>query len=175
MKFVLAAACGLLVAACNQTAQTSEPVAVSAAPASLEPASPPRGAPASAMPSDAQIAAAAPLYEPLVDMHRVNPAKLKKDLLECRAQAAPQEAAARRAAQTQQTGTAIQVAGMMASYIPVPGFRQAHVLASATSAVQSVGADTAAGAAETQARAMEDYVLVVDACMGNRKYKLLKA
>ena len=106
-------------------------------------------------------------------MHRVNPAKLKKDLLECRAEAAPYEAAARRAAQTQQTGTALQAVGAVASFIPVPGFRQAHILAGATNALQSVGEGTAANAAETQGKAMEGYVAVMDACMGHKKYRLL--
>ena len=108
-------------------------------------------------------------------MRRVSAAKLKKDLLECRAEAAPHEAAARRATQTQQTGAAIQAVGAVASFIPVPGFRQAHVLASATSAVQSVGESTAANAAETQAKAMEAYVVIVDGCMEARKYRLLRS
>ena len=86
-----------------------------------------------------------------------------------------QRSLARRAAQTQQTGTAIQVAGTLASFIPVPGFRQAHVLAGASNALQSVGEGTAANAAETQERAMQGYVVVVNSCMEHRKYRLLRA
>ncbi len=178
MKVFLAAVCGLMLAGCNQTSQTAETTLPSTAPAALASSGPTGGMPAGPppnLPSDAQIAAATPLYEPVVDTRRVNPAKLRKDLLECRAEAAPHEAAARRAAQTQQTGTAIQTVGALASFIPVPGFRQAHVLAGATNALQSVGEGTAANAAETQERAMQGYVAVVNSCMEHRKYRLLQA
>jgi hypothetical protein len=167
MKIVIAAALGVALSACNQTTQTAETTLPPPSTAALA------SSPARALPAEEDTVA--PLYEPLVDTNRVNLAKLKKDLLECRAQAAPQEAAARRAAQQQATGAAIQVAGTLASYIPVPGFRQAHMLAGAANAVQSVGANTAGNAAETGARALEDYVLVVNACMEHRKYRLLRA
>lgn len=175
MKVLVAAALGAMLCACNQTSQTADTIVPPAAPAALASSGARVGtvATSGSLPSDAQIAAATPLYEPVVDMHRVNPDKLKRDLLACRADAAPYEAAARRAAQTQQTGAAIQAMGAVASFIPVPGFRQAHVLAGATSAVQSVGEGTAANAAETQAKAMDGYVAVVDACMEHKKYRLL--
>ncbi len=166
ITFILSAFLG----ACNQTTQTADL------------ALPPQAAPGQSsshiravsadLPGEAEIA---PLYEPLIDMNRVNPVKLRKDLAECRAQAAPQEAVARRAAQQQQTGAAIQAVGAVASFIPVPGFRQAHALAGATNAIQSVGANTAENAADAGARATEDYALVVNACLQHRKYRLLRA
>ena len=161
---------GVALAGCNQTSQTAE-TALPPQSAPVLASSNPRSAPAD-LPEPATIA---PLYEPLIDTNRVNFAKLKKDLLECRAQAAPQEAAARRTAQQQATGAAIQAAGALASFIPVPGFRQAHVLAGASNAVQNVGASTSGNAAEVGARALEDYVLVVNACMEHRRYRLLRA
>lgn len=170
MKSITVVLLGVALSACNQTSQTAETV--------LAPQSPPvlassgqRVAP-SDLPDEPAVA---PLYEPLIDTNRVNMAKLRKDLQECRGQAAPQEAAARRAQQQQATGAAIQAAGAIASLIPVPGFRQAHILAGASNAVQSAGANTAGNAAEAGARAMEDYVLVVNACMEHRRYRLLRA
>ncbi|PZO03102.1 MAG: hypothetical protein DCF30_03775 [Hyphomicrobiales bacterium] len=170
MRLIAGLILGFALGGCNQTSQTSET------------ALPPQtaGQPAG---STAQLASASlsepatipPLYEPLIDTNRVNLAKLRKDLQECRGQAAPQEAAARRAAQQESTGAAMQAAGAIASFIPVPGFRQAHILAGASNAVQNVGAATSGNAAEVKERAMEDYVLVVNACMENRRYRLLRA
>ena len=116
----------------------------------------------------------ASVYEPLVDMHRVNPDRYQRDLLACRQQASPQLAAIKRASQQQQTGTAIAVAGTLASYIPVPGLRQAHVLASAANAVQSVGGVTAESGAAAVEKASADYALVVDGCLAHKRYKLLR-
>ena len=73
MRIWLLAALGLTLAGCN-TSQTGSPVA-STAPAA------PAAATAEALP---------PIYEPLIDMHRVNPTKYARDLAECRQQAAPQ-------------------------------------------------------------------------------------
>ncbi len=170
MRIIAGLLLSVALGGCNQTRQTAETAlppqtaaqatgsAVQAAPASLS-----------------ETATVPPLYEPLIDTNRVNLAKLKKDLQDCRGQAAPQEAAARRAAQQESTGATIQAVGAIASFIPVPGFRQAHILAGASNAVQNVGAATSGNAAETKERAMEDYVLVVNACMENRRYRLLRA
>jgi hypothetical protein len=116
----------------------------------------------------------ASVYEPLVDMHRVNADRYQRDLTACRQQASPQLAAIRRATQQQQTGTAIAVAGTLASYIPVPGFRQAHVLATATNAVQAMGEATSGSAAATLEQASADYALIMDNCMVQKRYRLLR-
>ena len=177
MRRAIAALLALGAAACNQTAQTEAPVAVSTARIAPAPAPAQALAPAEArlaaagLPSDEEIA---PLYEPLVDMHRVKPEQYRKDIAECRQQAAPQEAAARRASQQQQTGTAIAVAGTLASFIPVPGFRQAHALAGAANAVQSVGGATAEGGAAALDQATNDYALVVNSCLTHKRYRLLR-
>lgn len=176
MRLVVTALLALTVGACNQTVQSEGPEPVAAAlPAA--PALPPpgprlaSGAAAAALPAEDPGAS---VYEPLVDMHRVNPDRYQRDLVACRQQASPQLAAVKRATQQQQTGTAIQVAGTLASYIPVPGFRQAHVLASAANAVQSVGGATAESGAAAVEKASFDYALVVDSCLTHQRYKLLR-
>jgi hypothetical protein len=178
MRLVVTALLALTLGACNQTVQSEGPEPVAAAlPAA--PALPPQG-PAPRLAS-ASTAAALPaedpggsVYEPLVDMHRVNPDRYQRDLTACRQQASPQLAAIKRATQPQQTGTAIAVAGTLASYIPVPGFRQAHVLASAANAVQSVGGATAESGAAAVEKASSDYALVIDSCLTHKRYKLLR-
>jgi hypothetical protein len=128
------------------------------------------------------VAAAAPplgdpgpaLYEPLVDTTRVKPQKYREDLQSCKLQAVPQAAAIGRATKQQQTGAALQVAGTLASYIPVPGFRQAHVLATATNAVQAMGEATSGSAAATLEQASADYALIMDNCMVQKRYRLLR-
>jgi hypothetical protein len=103
MRIFLLAVIGLLLAACNQTAQNgASPTATSTAATSNE-----------------QLP---PIYEPLIDMHRVNPDKYRRDLAECRQQAAPQEAAARAARQQQAAGTGLAVAGAV-DIPPGPGAR----------------------------------------------------
>ncbi|MGB3503756.1 MAG: hypothetical protein WBA37_00105, partial [Xanthobacteraceae bacterium] len=64
MRIWLLAALGLTLAGCNTT-QTASPVASSA------PTAAPASATAEALP---------PIYEPLIDMHRVNPTKYARDL-----------------------------------------------------------------------------------------------
>lgn len=177
MKFVVTALLALTLGACNQTVQSEGPEPVAAAlPAA--PALPPQGqGPRLASSATAAVPIEDPgasVYEPLVDMHRVNPDRYQRDLTACRQQATPQLAAIKRATQQQQTGTAIAVAGTLASYIPVPGFRQAHVLASAASAVQSVGGATAESGAAAVEKASSDYALVVDSCLTHKRYKLLR-
>ena len=154
MRVFLLAAIGLLLAACNQTAQTGASPTTSTAAASNEP-----------LP---------PIYEPLIDMHRVNPDKYRRDLAECRQQAAPQEAAARAARQQQAAGTGLAVAGAVASFIPVSTFRQARVLDNATGAAQDVGAATAVSGAATADAATADYALVVNTCLAHKRYRLLR-
>lgn len=179
MRLVVTALLALTLGACNQTVQSEGPEPVAAAlPAA--PALPPQGQ-GPRLASSATVAAVpledpgASVYEPLVDMHRVNPDRYRRDLTACRQQAAPQLATIKRATQQQQqTGTAIAVAGTLASYIPVPGFRQAHVLASAANAVQSVGGATAEGGAAAVEKASSDYALVVDSCLTHKRYKLLR-
>ena len=115
-----------------------------------------------------------PIYEPLIDMHRVKPEKYQKDLAECRAQAAPQEAAARAARQQQAAGTGLSLAGTMASFIPVSTFRQAQAVGAASTVAQDVGGATAAGGAATADAATADYALVVNTCLQHKKYRLLR-
>ena len=162
---------GLLLAGCNQTtgqgpAVTADASAPVATPVAASAAAPAITSPAAELP---------PIYEPLVDMNRVNPAKYRRDLAECRLQAAPQEAVVRQARQQQTAGTAVQVAGAVASYIPVSGFSQARTLFHATNAAQQVGGATAESAAITADQASADYALVVDACLTHRRYRLLRA
>lgn len=155
MRLILLMGLGLLVAGCNQTAQSTGPaVAASNTAASSE-----------ALP---------PIYEPLVDMHRVNPDKYRRDLAECRQQAAPQEAAARQARQQQAAGTALAVAGAAASFIPVSSFRQARTLYHATDAAQQAGGAVAEGGAITADQATADYALVVNTCLMHKRYRLLR-
>ena len=155
MWIFLLAAIGLLLAACDQTTQTSS---------SLAPTS-------TAAVSNEQLP---PIYEPLIDMHRVNPDKYRRDLAECRQQAAPQEAAARAAKQQQAAGTGLAVAGAVASFIPVSTFRQARALGAATDAAQDVGGATAASGAMTADAATADYALVVNTCLAHKRYRLLR-
>ena len=151
--FLLAALC-VLLAACNQTAQSDG--SSTTAPAATANADLP------------------PIYEPLIDMHRVKPEKYRKDLAECRQQAAPQEAAARAAKQQQAAGTGLAVAGAIASFIPVSTFSQARNLANATDAAQNVGGSVAAGGAMNADAATADYALVVNTCLAHKKYRLLR-
>ncbi|KPF68329.1 hypothetical protein IP69_11735 [Bosea sp. AAP35] len=170
MRYIAGLLLTVALGGCNQTVQTAEvsPVQQLGEPRSL-------AAVPSASANLSETVIVPPLYEPLIDTNRVNLAKLRKDLQDCRGQAAPQEAAARHAAQQESTGATIQAVGAIASFIPVPGFRQAHILAGASNAVQNVGAATSGNAAETKERAMEDYVLVVNACLENRRYRLLRS
>jgi len=154
MKYFLLAVIGLFVAACNQTSQTASTAQSPVQTASTEP-----------LP---------PIYEPLVDMHRVKPEKYQKDLAECRTQAAPQEAAARAARQQQAAGTGLSVAGAVASFIPVSTFRQAQAVGAASTVAQDVGGATAASGAATADAATADYALVVNTCLQHRKYRLLR-
>ena len=155
MRFFVLAVIGLVLAACNQTSQTASTVpSSSTATASTE-----------------QLP---PIYEPLIDMHRVKPDKYQKDLAECRAQAAPQEAAARAARQQQAAGTGLSVAGTVASFIPVSTFRQAQAVGAASGAAQDVGGATAASGAAAADAATADYALVVNTCLAHKKYRLLR-
>jgi hypothetical protein len=153
MRVFWLAACGLMLAGCDQTTQTG---------ASLE----------------TQTAANAelpPIYEPLIDMHRVNPEKYRRDLAECRTQAAPQEAVARQARQQQAAGTGLAVAGTIASFLPVSTFQQANTLYAATSTAQNVGGATAVNGAMTADAATADYALVVNSCLAHKRYRLLRS
>ena len=151
--FPLAALC-VLLAGCDQTTQS--------------------GGPSAASPTATANADLPPIYEPLIDMHRVKPDKYRKDLAECRLQAAPQEAAARQARQQQAAGTGLQVAGVVASFIPVSTFNQARTLVNATDAAQVVGSSVAAGGAMSADAATADYALVVNTCLTHKKYRVLR-
>jgi len=154
--FLLAGLC-LLLAACDQTTQSgSSPTAATATTSTTANADLP------------------PIYEPLIDMHRVDAAKYRKDLAECRQQAAPQEAVARQARQQQAAGTALSVAGSVASFLPVSTFNQARSLGAATDAAQNVGGATAAGGAAAADGATADYALVVNTCLTHKRYRLLR-
>lgn len=115
-----------------------------------------------------------PIYDPLVDMHKKSPAKFAQDHAECRAQAEPQERAARAAIAAQQTGAALQVAGSLVSMLPAHSFRQADAFGNTSSLLQDVGASTQEQAAAKGAGATGDYALVVDTCLKHRGYRLLK-
>ena len=141
--FPLAALC-VLLAGCDQTTQSGGPSATS--------------------PTATANADLPPIYEPLIDMHRVKPDKYRKDVAECRLQAAPQEAAARQARQQQAAGTGLQVAGVVASFIPVSTFSQARNLVNATDAGGAMSADAAT----------TDYALVVNTCLTHKKYRVLR-
>jgi hypothetical protein len=154
MRLFLLAVLGLLLAACDQTTQSG---------ASLQTA-----------PTTTANADLPPIYEPLIDMHRVKPEKYRADLAECRQQAAPQEAAARQARQQQGVGTGLAVAGAVASFIPVSTFSQARNLANATDAAQNVGGATAASGAMAADAATADYALIVNTCLAHKKYRLLR-
>jgi len=156
MRIICALGLGLLVAGCNQTT------------------GPAPGPVAAASDTGAAQEALPPIYEPLVDMHRVNPVKYRRDLAECRQQAAPQEAVARQARQQQAAGTAIAVAGAAASFIPVSSFRQAYTLGNATDAAQAAGGAVAASGAMTADQATADYALVVNTCLMHKRYRLLR-
>jgi hypothetical protein len=159
MRVLVLAGIGLMLAGCNTT-QTGSPVAGAAAPGPVM--------------ASADAQALPPIYEPLIDMHRVNPAKYNRDLADCRMQAAPQEAAARAARQQQAAGTAVAVGATVASFIPVSSFRQARTLYHATSAATDVGAATAEAGAITAEQATEDYALVVNTCLTHKKYRILR-
>ncbi len=155
MRVFLLAVIGLMLAGCDQTTQTG---------ASLQ-------SPSTATASNDQLP---PIYEPLIDMHRVNPDKYRSDLAECRQLAAPQEAAARSARQQQAAGTGLAIAGAVASFIPVSTFRQAQTLGAAVDTAQNVGGATAANGAVTADAATADYALVVNTCLAHKKYRLLR-
>jgi hypothetical protein len=155
MRLFLLAAIGLLLAACDQTTQSGASTATAS----------------TATASNEQLP---PIYEPLIDMHRVNPDKYRRDLAECRQQAAPQEAAARQARQQQAAGTGLAVAGAIASFIPVSTYSQARNLANATDAAQNVGGATAASGAASADAATADYALVVNTCLMHKRYRLLR-
>ena len=159
MRLLVLAGLGLMLAGCNTT-QTGSPVADASVPATATASGDPQALP--------------PIYEPLVDMHRVKPAKYARDLAECRQQAAPQEAAARAAKQQQAAGTAVAVGATLASFIPVSSFRQAHTLYHATSAAQDVGAASAEAGAVNADQAAADYALVVNTCLTHKKYRVLR-
>jgi hypothetical protein len=172
MRVLVAFGCALAalsVGACTQTVQTAAPemaLASASAPA-VEPA-------AEAQP-EAVAEALPPIYEPLVDMHRVNRTRYDRDLAACREQAAPQERAARAAQQREAAGTAIAAMGTIASFIPVQTWKQARVLDATTGAAQALGVNAAAEGAVTGANATADYALVVNTCLQHRGYRLLRA
>jgi hypothetical protein len=150
--FLLAGLC-LALAACDQTTQSG---------ATLSEASTDTGA------------AAPPIYEPLVDMHRVDQNKYRRDLADCRQQAAPQEAVARQAKQQAAVGSTVYAAGVIASFIPVSTFNQARTLDAASGAAQTIGGTTANSGAITAEQATADYALVVNTCLMHRHYRLLR-
>ncbi len=172
------------LAACNQTAPSADLGASAAVPlAAAEPM------PAPSRPSPARVAAGPapaavvaqddmqsqpPIYTPLVDMHNKSQAKFERDHAECRLRAEPQERAARDAMAQQQAGTAIAVAGALSGFIPVRGFGQAVNASRAGGAAQDLGGNIAAGGAERNAAATDDYALVVNNCLSRRGYTLLR-
>ena len=165
----MALSCALLLGACTQTVQLGSPgnaMASASAPVTEPVATAGEPAVAESLP---------PIYEPLVDMHRVNRARYERDLAACREQAAPQERAARAAREREAAGTAVAAMGAIASFIPVQTWRQAQVLDAATGTAQIIGASAATEGATTGANATADYALVVNACLEHRGYRLLRA
>jgi hypothetical protein len=126
-----------------------------------------------AEPAQPAVQAGPAIYEPLVDMNRVNRAKYARDLAACRGEAAPQEQAARAAAERQANGTAIQTMGIVASVLPVRGLRAQTFVDAASSTAQNVGAATAEEGAISAANAAADYALVMNNCLEHRGYRLL--
>jgi hypothetical protein len=116
-----------------------------------------------------------PIYEPLIDMHRVDRTKYNRDLASCREQAAPQEKAARAAAQQQANGVALQTMGTMASFLPVVGWQAQRAVNVASNTAIDVGNAASANGAVTGANATADYALVVNTCLTHRGYRLLRA
>jgi len=164
---------GLLLAACNQTAQQAivdnSQGTGTGTTATYQVASTTSGGTAQ---DDMQNMP--PIYMPLVDMHKKSKPKFEKDHAECRLQAEPQERAARAAMAQAQSGAAIQAAGIVASVIPVSSFRQAANLARASNAAQDVGGAVAQAGAANNANATADYALVVNNCLSRRGYLLLR-
>ncbi len=175
------------LAACNQTAPSADLSASAAVPlAAAEPIAQGRPAPArvavvpAAGPAPAAVVAQddmqcqPPIYTPLVDLHNRSQARFDRDHAECRLRAEPQERAARDAMAQQQAGTAIAVAGALSGFIPVRGFGQAVNASRAGGAAQDLGGNIAAGGAERNAAATDDYALVVNNCLSRRGYTLLR-
>lgn len=117
-----------------------------------------------------------PLYEPLVDRDArgFKEAKYAKDLAFCRNRALPQERAARAGASQAAGGAALATAGNIARYVPVPGWGAAQGLWAGGSAAEAVGSAAAGQGAATAEQAMQDYFLVVNACLERRGYLLLR-
>lgn len=117
-----------------------------------------------------------PLYEPLVDRDArgFKEGKYAKDLAFCRNRALPQERLAREGAGQAVGGAALATAGNIARYMPVPGFGAAQGLWAGGSAAEAVGSAAAGHGAMTAEQAMQDYVLVVNACLERRGYLLLR-
>jgi hypothetical protein len=170
-------ACALAMGACTQTAQVAPPEAA------LAPAPAPAAAPVAAVaepvtPVSAELTVAEaqpPIYEPLVDMYKVNKVKYAQDLAACRAEAAPQERVARAAAQQQANGVALQAMSSLVSFVPVGGWQARRAVDAATSTAMDVGGATAAQGAAVGANATADYALVVNNCLQHRGYRLLRA
>ncbi|CAN2535237.1 MAG TPA: hypothetical protein VIF40_00770 [Methylosinus sp.] len=117
-----------------------------------------------------------PLYEPLVDRDArgFKEVKFAKDLAFCRNRALPQERAARAGAAQAAGGAALATAGNIARYVPVPGWGAAQGLWAGGSAAEAVGSAAAGQGAMSADQAMQDYVLVVNACLERRGYLLLR-
>ncbi|BBU60872.1 hypothetical protein MSC49_08070 [Methylosinus sp. C49] len=117
-----------------------------------------------------------PLYEPLVDRDArgFKEGKYAKDLAFCRNRAAPQERLAREGVSQAAGGAALATAGNIARFMPVPGLGAAQGLWAGGSAAEAVGSAAAGHGAMTAEQAMQDYVLVVNACLERRGYLLLR-
>lgn len=171
MRVLVALSCVLALGACAQTAQVTQPSQMALA----SPSSSPAAATAATEPAQPVAQNLPPIYEPLVDMYRVNQAKYAQDLAACREEAAPQERAARAAAEREAAGTAVQTFGIIASVLPVGTWQAQRVVDAASGTAQVVGATAAAEGAATGANAAADYALVVNACLEHRGYRLLRA
>lgn len=156
MRIIVVCSLAMALCACNQTSQTAS-VAGSGLPT-----------------ANAALQELPPIYEPLVDMHRVNETKYRRDLDVCRSQAAPQERVARAAAKQAQSGAALSMIGGVLGSIPGSSYRQSQSLGSASGLLQNVGDAQAAQGAVTGDVALNDYALVVNTCLRHRGYALLR-
>jgi hypothetical protein len=173
MKYVALLALVFACAGCMQTANNGSSqmalASASSTPADVEPA--PADAAVQAQPVAENLP---PIYEPLVDMHRVNKTKYARDLATCREEAAPQERAARAAAEREATGTAMNAIGTVASFLPGNTWQAQRAINAASGTAQVVGASVATEGAVTGANATADYALVVNTCLQHRGYRLLR-
>ncbi len=116
----------------------------------------------------------APIYEPRVNMRKVNPAKYERDLAQCREAAAPAEQAAREAQSRASAGTALAVGGAIASVLPIRGRDGGHLVRGLGADVAEAGAESAAVNSDVRDQATMDYIAMVDDCLMRKRYRIIR-